>query len=101
LAEVTVEVKYNQGTLPPTGSFVGGGVFASFSAGKKKRRFGDAMIKPTNNSQEMDSTAFLFHKNFAHNAVSIERFGPLSYSIFSSPISSTNLATSRWRSKVR
>jgi hypothetical protein len=34
--EATVEVKHNQGTMPPTGRFVGGGVFASFFAGKKK-----------------------------------------------------------------
>jgi hypothetical protein len=38
LAEVTVEMKHNQGTKPPTGRFVGGGVFASFFAGKKKRK---------------------------------------------------------------
>jgi hypothetical protein len=31
-------VKHNQGALPPTGSFVGGGVFASFFAGKKKEK---------------------------------------------------------------
>jgi hypothetical protein len=31
-------VKYNQGAMPPKGSFFGGGVFASFSAGKKKRK---------------------------------------------------------------
>jgi hypothetical protein len=76
-------VKHNQGTMPPTWSFVGGGVFASFSAGKKKRKYNRITIpifryviplpETSGNQQheliqEMDSTPFSARpKMFAHH----------------------------------